>query len=66
MVNSFAVRCHASTRVNILAPWANGARNCGEKAWCFFCNRYSELAFLCNGIYRNEILQAKTPIGVLY
>jgi len=34
--------------VKILAPWAKGVQNGGKESGCF-CNRYSELAFLCNG-----------------
>jgi len=39
-------RTHTS-RVKILAPWAKGAQNGGEKSGCF-CNGYNSLAFLCN------------------
>ena len=50
------------SRVNILAPWAKGSQNGGERVHVF--NGYSELAFLCNGTDGQEIL-AKTSIGVL-
>jgi len=42
--------------VKILASWAKGAQNGGEKSASFCnCNGYNELSFLCNRIDRHEI-----------
>ena len=43
------------SRVKILAPRAKGVQNGGKKVHVL-CNGYNELAFLCNGADRHEIL----------
>jgi len=53
------------SRVKMLASWAKGAQNGGEKGGSFFCNGYNEFAFLCNGTNQHEI-RGKTSMAVLY
>jgi len=50
--------------VKILAPWAKGAQNGGEKGGSFFCNGYNELAFFVAGHMVMKFW--KTLIAVLY
>jgi len=44
--------------VKILAPWAKGAQNDGEKGGSF-CNGYNELAFFCSWKDHPEILEKR-------
>jgi len=50
------------SRVKILAPWAKGVQNGGEKV-VVFCNGYNELAFLCNGTDGHEFREKRQSLS---